>query len=157
MITFASRFALFPAIAATAALAPATATAGTPVRDNKFEYTVAEVKNIGSRIDTGRGWRRADGTFEVVTVTITNIGGERQGLFGSKRLLDTQGRVFEEDSEATFRLGAGTAPDYWGSLDPGESVRQQIVFDIPVDAEPGYLVIQDLQILFSPTETKVPV
>ncbi|MFE9583109.1 DUF4352 domain-containing protein [Nocardia sp. NPDC006044] len=157
MITFASRFALFTAIAATVVLVPATATAGTPVRDSKFEYTVTEAKNIGSRIDTDRGWRRADGTFEVVTVTITNIGAKRQGLFGSRRLLDIQGHAFEEDSEATFRLGAGTAADYGWSLDPGESVTHQIVFDIPVDADPAYLVISDLQVLFSPTEAKVPV
>ncbi|MFE3195188.1 DUF4352 domain-containing protein [Nocardia sp. NPDC059240] len=155
MNPFASRFAVVAAIAA--AVYPATATAGTPVRDTTFEYTITEAKSIGSRIVTDTGWRRADGTFEVVTVTITNIGGDRQSFFGSTRLLDTQGRAYEEDSKATYRLRPATAPDDWRSLNPGESVTHQIAFDIPTDAEPAYLAIRNLQDLLSPTEVKVPV
>ncbi|WP_040806637.1 DUF4352 domain-containing protein [Nocardia concava] len=154
MIKLASGFALFAAIAST--VAPATATAGTPVHDNNFEYAVIDVKYIGPLVVSDRGWRRADGTFAVVTLTITNISGKRQRFFGSNRLCDTRGRCFDEDGEATYRMSPAATVDEWSPLNPGESLAVRWAFDIPIDAEPAYVAMIELSDLFA-DPVKVPV
>ncbi|MFI1913792.1 DUF4352 domain-containing protein [Nocardia sp. NPDC020380] len=142
MIKLASRFALLAAIASTVAV-PAAA-AGTPMRDNNFEYTITEVKNAGSRIDTGRAWRNAYGTFEVVTATITNIGSEGHGYYGPSRLIDNQGRGSDEDTLSSDDLNsAQTGLDLF-LLKPAESVTFQMVFDVPTDTEPAYVMMREL-------------
>lgn len=139
MIQLAPRVALFAAIAST--VATATASAGTPVRDNNFEYAVTDVRNLGPRIDTGRAWRKADGTFEMVTVTITNISSEWQMYLGPKQLIDTQGRGFDEDEFTTFDLRSADERLPPLGLDPGKSFTFHVAFDIPTDAEPAYVVM----------------
>ncbi|GAB0106527.1 hypothetical protein JMUB6875_55130 [Nocardia sp. JMUB6875] len=154
MIKLASSFALFAAIAST--VAPATATAGTPVHGNNFEYAVIDVKYIGPLVVSDRGWRRADGTFAVVTLTITNISGKRQSFFGSNRLCDTQGRCFDEDGKATHRMPPSATVDEWSPLNPGESLAVRWAFDLPADAEPAYVAILEMSDLFA-APAKVPV
>lgn len=124
------------------------------MRDNNFEYTITEVTNVGPRIDTGRAWRKADGTFEVVTVTITNIGGEGRGFFGPSQLIDTQGRGFEEDTFTTSDLNSAETGLQLLHLKPGESVTIHIAFDILTDAQPSYVVMRELS---SATGVKVAV
>ncbi|MEC3952524.1 DUF4352 domain-containing protein [Nocardia sp. CDC153] len=140
MIKLASGFALLASIASL--VGTPTANAGTPVRDNNFEYTVVDAVNIGPRLQTPDAWRDAYGMFEVVTVKITNIGGKRNTYFGSMELVDDQGRVAHEDSAASIKLP--TPDTTFRAMDVGESTTIRAVFDIPTDAHPSHVVMQDL-------------
>ena len=122
--------------------APAAAKFGTPVRDGKFEFTVTGVKTATKVGDQYLG-KEAQGQFLLYSVTVKNIGDKAQ-LFdaSSQRLYDSEGKEYSADSEAGIYLGdAGNA--FLKQINPGNSVKGQIVFDVPKGTEIVKLELHD--------------
>jgi hypothetical protein len=130
-----------------AAGAPAKASAAGPglgdkVRDGKFEFTVTKVKpGVASVGDSAFG-KKAQGQFVLVSVTVANIGDEPQTLVGdAQKLFDTQGREFSVDTEAAVYLSDSNS--IFEEINPGNSVKGTLMFDIPDGVKPARLELHD--------------
>ncbi|MEU8895157.1 DUF4352 domain-containing protein [Nocardia sp. NPDC048505] len=115
----------------------------TPVRDGKFEFVVTRIETgLGEIGDNPYLQRKAQGSYTVVTMTIKNTSGKPQGFSPSSQyLFDTQNRKFESDVAAAINLQADTS--LYASVNPGNSITAQVVFDLPAEATPSHLVLHD--------------
>lgn len=116
---------------------------GEEVRDGKFGFVVTGVETgVTTLGDNPYLQKDALGQFVLVSVTVTNVSNKAQSYFGSnQKLIDAQGREFENDAMAAINLESDTA--IGGDINPGLSKNITIVFDIPQDAVPATLEVHD--------------
>lgn len=117
------------------------APAGSAVRDGKFEFVVtavdAPVKTVG---DNQFLRETAQGEYILIHITITNIGNEPRGYFGSnQKLIDDQNREFTNDTRAEINVNEHLHAD----INPGNKLDVVLAFDVPVGAVPATLELHD--------------
>ena len=130
-----------PSRAPTVTIAPARI--GQQVQDGDFAFTVTGVEKPGRTLGSGAFASKAQGTWVLVRVTVTN-NGDDSGTFssGKQTLLDAQGREFDADASAAIM----NVPDSESSLttiNPGNSVDGTLVFDLPVGVTPTAIELHD--------------
>lgn len=117
---------------------------GEPVRDGKFEFVVNDVQAGVTTIGPEMIAEQAQGQYIIVNMTVTNIGDEAQSYSSSNaKLFDAQGREFSSDSWASSLVADTTASGIYDEINPGNSAQVAVVFDVPVDAQPATLKLQD--------------
>lgn len=115
---------------------------GDAVRDGKFEFTVTKVKTGVKTIGDEYADQKAQGQYVLVSMTVKNIGDEAQYFDGSsQKLVDTEGRTHSADSEAAIYLDDSNS--FLNEINPGNTVKGVVVFDIPKDATPASLELHD--------------
>jgi hypothetical protein len=128
----ASSKAAAPAKAATA---PKAAGVGTAVRDGKFQFTITSVSQTKTAGDTTDGLGdTAQGEYTILHVTVTNIGSEPQTLDDSSQYVyDASGRKYDASTDADLDLNSSNGADrvFLNDINPGNSVKGQIAFDMP--------------------------
>lgn len=109
-----------------------TANIGEKIIVDDISYMVNNVKTF---VTLGNYFKeKADGVFYVIDLTIENIGKETQNIFSSRfKLIDDQGRIFDEDSEAKYKLN--NPIDFGEQIHPNLPIKGTIVFDLPKDAK----------------------
>ena len=113
-----------------------------PVQDGKFEFTVTGDDCSKNTIGEDPLSKTAQGTFCVVSVTVTNVGDKAQMLdASSQKAFDAQGREFSADSSAAMYLGDSNT--FLNQLNPGSTVQGQIVYDVPVGTQLTKLELHD--------------
>ncbi|OUC98112.1 DUF4352 domain-containing protein [Streptomyces swartbergensis] len=114
---------------------------GDPARDGKFEFTVTRIQPGVQRIG-GEFGKEAQGQFVLVHVTVSNVGDESQ-LFdgGAQKLFDKEGREFSADTEAAIYLDESKS--FLNEINPGNTVKGIVVFDIPKEVTPVKLQLHD--------------
>ena len=86
---------------------------------------------------------KAQGQFAIVSMTVKNISDKPQSFVPSaQKLVDTEGRSFENSSMAQIALGGSDIP-VWDNINPGNSVEVKVVFDMPADATPVSIELHD--------------
>lgn len=122
--------------------APAQPGIGDAVRDGKFEFVVTGVEDGGTEVGNEFLSEQAQGRFQLVHITVTNIGDEAQMMFDSnQKVRDEQGRTFEVDSMAGIYLDDN---DIWlEDINPGNTVTGTLVFDMPEGATPVEIDLHD--------------
>lgn len=123
--------------------APAEPKIGSKVRDGKFEFVVTKVAPGGKEIGSDFLKETAQGTFQLVSITVSNIGKEPQTLFDSnQKIIDDKGREFEPNSMAAMALDNNE--DVWiKPINPGNSVKGVLVYDMPDGAVPVTIELHD--------------
>lgn len=121
---------------------PALAKVGQKVRDGQFEFTVTAVKKgVASVGDQSLG-QKAQGQYVLVGVTVTNIGEKAQLLAdSSQKLRDAQGREFSSDTAAAIYIKGNDV--FLNEINPGNSVKGTLVFDMPKGASPVSIELHD--------------
>ena len=124
--------------------ADTTAGLNTPVRDGKFEFVVtgfeAGVTDVG---DNPYLNQQASGQFVLVNITVENVSDKPQSFSpGDQKLFDALGREFEADTMAMIAATSSDIP-VWDTINPGNSVNIQLVFDMPADATPSKVELHD--------------
>jgi len=115
---------------------------GDPVRDGKFEFTVTSVKDGVKSVGDDLLGQEAQGQFVLVKVTVTNIGDEAQMFDGSsQKAFDSEGREFSSDGGAAIYLKGSES--FLNDINPGNSVKATVVYDIPKDATLAELELHD--------------
>lgn len=114
---------------------------GTSVRDGKFEFTVTGI-STKTRVGNNIVGQDAQGEFLLVNVTVKNIGKESQ-IFSSstQKLHDADDVTYSADPAAAIYLG--NTQSFLNQINPGNSVKGILVFDIPKDAKPTTLELHD--------------
>lgn len=106
---------------------------GQPVRDGKFQFTVTKVthaKHVGGQFgDT------AQGRYTILHLIVKNIGSESQTLDDSAQFVfDQHGRKYDASSAADLDLNSGGGV-FLNDINPGNTVRGLIAFDMPAGAK----------------------
>ena len=114
---------------------------GDKVRDGKFEFTVLDTSKRAAVGENQFLRQRAQGVYILVKVKVENIGDEPQMLDNtSQKLFDTKGRQFSTDTEAQIALDSEALME---DINPGNSVKGILVFDVPDGAKPAKLELHD--------------
>lgn len=115
--------------------------------DGKFAFTVTKVQCGIQKVGSGSFSATAQGQYCAITLTVRNDGNESQTMFSSNQYLyDKRGRKFEVDSSA--ELWADTTEVSWEKINPGNSVKGTIYFDVPDGIKLDYLEVHDSMFSF---------
>jgi hypothetical protein len=122
--------------------APQPATGiGKPFRDGKFQFTVTKIKAGVRNVGNDFLGKSAQGQYIQISLTVENIGDKPQSLVGdAQKLYDIQGREFSADTEAGIYADSKSFVE---EINPGNSVRGVLLFDIPKGAKPARLELHD--------------
>lgn len=123
---------------------PAMAKIGEAARDGKFEFKISDITCGASSVgDNPYLTKTAQGQFCMLTVTIKNIGNEKQSLFSSnQKLLDANNKEYSADDTATLYHTPG-GQSWFTDINPGNVVVGAIVFDVPKDVTPTVAELHD--------------
>lgn len=128
--------------AAVAEPAAKQAKPGTPVRDGSFEFTVTKVQAGVAAVGSDVFGEKAQGQFVLVHVTVTNIGTEAQLLMDSAQtVFDAKGRKFSPDTAAALHIKGNDV--FINEINPGNTVKGVLVFDMPTDARAASIELHD--------------
>jgi len=117
---------------------------GDAVIANDLSFTVTNIskaKSLGSSYSK----KEAQGTFNVITLTIKNTGKETVTIDSSMlKVTDSQGRKFDYSIEGQTAKGLaqGKVDLFLQQVQPGLSVTGDIVFDLPDDATDLKLIVK---------------
>jgi hypothetical protein len=120
---------------------PTAAPAGSPVRDGKFEFRVLDMTRGKQAGDLSNQFEIVDaqGEFNILTMSVANIGDQAQSYFGAnQKLIDTAGREYDANSTADMWMNSGT-----GDINPGNSIQVRAAFDVPRGTQPAELEVHD--------------
>jgi hypothetical protein len=108
------------------------------VRDGQFEFTVTNV-------DCGRstlGGQTAQGQYCVVSMTVKNIGKEPRSFDADNQFAySADGAKLSADGLATLSLD--DANSFLNEINPGNSVKGVVAFDIPKGSKIEHLELHD--------------
>jgi hypothetical protein len=116
---------------------------GSKVADGKFTFVVegyeCGIKEVGNEFLS----QKAQGEYCVIQVKVTNTGDEAQYMFADNQYLyDQKGRQFSADT--TANIYSGDSGDVWMTeINPGNSVKGYIFFDVPKGTKLSYLELHD--------------
>lgn len=111
------------------------ATAGSTVRDGKFEFQVLGVERGVTSVDDAFGPELAKGEFFTVKLRVTNVGDDARNFSATNQKLIINGNEYE----ATSIMDNGWMED----INPGLGIETQAVFDIPPGAVPTAIECHD--------------
>jgi hypothetical protein len=114
---------------------------GDPVKDGKFTFTVTKVTPGPHTIGDADLGKTAQGKYLFVYVTVANHGSEAQTFSGDEQKLLSGGREYSADTEAAVYLP--DAESLWTDINPGNTVKGIIIFDVPKSATPTAIVLHD--------------
>jgi hypothetical protein len=104
---------------------------GRPYRDGKFSFTVTKVKKGVKKVGNEYFGDTAQGQFVIISVTVENIGDKaRTFTNGNQTLIDTKGREFDADPEASLWTDKDSK-SFLQQINPGNSVKGQLIYDVP--------------------------
>jgi len=118
---------------------------GEPARDGKFEFVVKSLECGKPSVGTNQYLTKtAQGQYCLLTVSVKNIGDEKQSLLSSnQKLLDTAGKEYSADDTATMYAAPEGSASWYSDINPGNSVEGAIVFDVPKDVTPTVAQLHD--------------
>ncbi|GAA4957097.1 DUF4352 domain-containing protein [Actinoplanes utahensis] len=124
---------------------PADTTPGLnqPARDGRFEFTVSKVKCGVAKVGDAYLNEKAQGQFCLIDVQVKNIGKEPQTFLDSVQKGFDAARV-EYSVDSTAALYANEDQQVlFEEVNPGNTVKGKLVFDIPKGARLASLELRD--------------
>ena len=114
----------------------------TPVRDGSFQFTVDQLACGSLTVGSNGLGKRAQGQYCLLTMDVKNIGDRAQILdSSSQKAYNAQGQQFSSDGAAAIYLADSNT--FLNGINPGNSVRGVVVFDIPEGARLARLELHD--------------
>lgn len=114
---------------------------GSAVRDGKFRFTVTKMTCGKTLIGSADFGSKAQGEFCLVNLSVKNIGDKPQTLFGDNQKLFIGKREYSADTEAGIYLD--NAQSFIEEINPGNSLKGVVVFDVPKGANPDKIELHD--------------
>jgi hypothetical protein len=115
----------------------------TPVRDGKFEFVVTSFSCGHKQVGESFVNVKPSGQFCIVNLTVKNIGDEGQTFADSfQRARGPDDKVYRAHTGAGVVANEGTDA-VWHTINPGNSIKGKIVFDIPKKAKITSLELHD--------------
>jgi hypothetical protein len=119
---------------------PEMAGVGDKVRDDDYQFTVTKVRCGVSRVGSEWLGEKAQGQFCLVSMRVKNVGDAPINYSSENQtLVDRKGRDYSPDDEAWIYLDDS---DVFGEINPGNTLKTTVPFDIPKKAKPDYLLLK---------------
>ncbi len=119
-----------------------SAAVGDRVSDGQFTFIVKSVKCGKESIGEGMFKEEAQGEYCLVTMTVKNTGNEPQLMDSSSQYLFIGQRKYSASTDALLAIDE-SQNFFLEEINPGNSVRGVVVFDIPKGAQPDRLELHD--------------
>lgn len=119
-----------------------TAKVGSAVKDGKFTFTVTKTAPGPKRIGDQYAGKNPQGKFFYVHVTVANHGDKAQYFSGDSQKLLAGGKEYSADTEAAIYLSE-SSQSLFEEINPGNSVKGIIVYDIPKNVSPTGIELHD--------------
>ncbi|MEU4244465.1 DUF4352 domain-containing protein [Actinoplanes sp. NPDC026619] len=114
-----------------------------PVRDGKFEFTVARVKCGATKVGSDLLGAKAQGQYCLITVRVKNIGKQTQSFADSAQKAYGAEKVeYSADSAAGIYANSDNQVLYQ-DINPGNAVTGTLVFDVPKGTKLTSLELHD--------------
>jgi hypothetical protein len=124
-----------PAKPYTPSAGPAVASAGSAVRDGKFEFRVLGTERSATKEGLFNP-EQAKGEFFTVTLQVTNIGDQPRNFSASSQKLIINGNKYEATSSISDK-------SWMENINPGLGMQGDVTFDIPPGAVPTAIECHD--------------
>jgi hypothetical protein len=93
-----------------------------------------------SRVGDSYSNEKAQGQFCLVSLRVKNIGDDAINYSSENQaLIDTKGKNYSPDDEAWIYLDDS---DVWGEINPGNTLKTVVPFDVPKKTKPDYLLLK---------------
>ncbi len=111
--------------------------------DGKFQFTVTGLQCGVRSVGPGGFGQKAQGKFCLISVTIKNVGRSAE-VFNdfTQKAYASDGTEFSSDSGAGAWVNKDTST-FLESINPGNTVKGKLVFDVPDDAKLSSLVLHE--------------
>jgi hypothetical protein len=114
---------------------------GEKATDDAYQFTVTKVKCGVSVVGGAYLNDKAKGQFCLVSLRVKNVGNEAINYSSENQtLVDTKGREHSPDDEAWIYLDDDS--DAWGEINPGNTLKTVVPFDVPKKAKPDHLLLK---------------
>ncbi|GAA0951126.1 DUF4352 domain-containing protein [Actinocorallia libanotica] len=121
--------------------APKVAGIGARVKDGKFTFKVTKAGNGPATLGDSFLSHSPQGRFYLVYVTVKNHGNKPQYFLGDAQKLLAGEKEFSADGEAAIYLK--DSKSLFEEINPGNTVKGVIVYDIPKKAKPTAIELHD--------------
>ena len=119
---------------------PEMAGIGDKVRDDSYQFTVTKIRCGVSRVGSAYLNEKAQGQFCLVSLRVKNVGKDPITFSDENQaLIDTKGREYSADDEAWVYVDDS---DVWGEINPGNTLKTTVPFDVPKRAKPDYMLLK---------------
>ncbi|WP_213013550.1 DUF4352 domain-containing protein, partial [Paractinoplanes toevensis] len=116
---------------------------GKPIVDGKFQFTVTGMRCGLDQVGSEPVSDRAQGEFCLVSITVKNTAGTAETfLDSSQQATDASGNVYSVDSGAGI-FANGESSVFLEQINPGNSVKGKLVFDVPVGTKLTSVVLHE--------------
>ena len=113
---------------------------GEKATDDDYQFTVTKIKCGVSRVGDSYNNEKAQGQFCLVSMRIKNVGNDAINFSSENQaLVDTKGKNYSPDDEAWIYLDDS---DVWGEINPGNTLKTVVPFDVPKKTEPDHLLLK---------------
>ncbi|MGD7789304.1 DUF4352 domain-containing protein [Propionibacteriaceae bacterium Y1700] len=112
----------------------------TPVVSGDIEFTVTKVEKGVKQVGSSDFGQKAQGQYVLVSVSMKNVGKEGVTVWSTQKLKDDQDRTFESDESAAIYIKDNDG--WWTQINPGNTAKGVMVFDMPKDAKPTSILLQ---------------
>lgn len=116
---------------------------GDEVRDGQFAFVVHSVKCGVLSVGSQYLGATAQGQFCLVNLTVKNIGDSSQTMFSSNQLAYKGATKYSADDAATIYAAKNGDSPWLKDINPGNSLKGTIVFDVPKGVTPDKLELHD--------------
>jgi hypothetical protein len=114
-----------------------------PARDGKFEFTVTKVKCGVAKVGSSLLNEKAQGQFCLIDVRVKNIGKEAQYFSDSEQKAFDAAKVEYSVDSAAALYANDEQQVLFEEINPGNTVKGKLVFDIPKGTELTSLELHD--------------
>jgi hypothetical protein len=114
---------------------------GDKATDGAYQFIVTKITCGISRVGSESLGEKAQGQFCLVKLRVRNVGdGPIIISEENQTLVDRKGRGYLADDEAWPHVGGGELP--FREINPGNTLRITVPYDIPKKAKPDYLLLK---------------
>ena len=109
--------------------------------DEGYQFTVTKINCGARRVGDQYSGEKAQGQFCLVTMRIKNVGKDPITFSDQNQaLVDTKGSTYSPDDEAWVYVD--DSDDIWGEINPGNTLKTVVPFDVPKKTKPDYLLLK---------------
>jgi hypothetical protein len=117
-----------------------TVNVGEKVRDGGYQFTATKVTCGVKRVGDQYMGEKAQGQFCMVKLRVKNVSKEPINFSSENQaLVDTKGKTYSPDDEAWIYVDDS---DPFGEINPGNTMKTTVPFDVSKRAKPDYLLLK---------------
>lgn len=118
-----------------------TAKVGEKVTDEGYQFTVTKISCGVRRVGDQYAGEKAQGQFCLVSMRVKNVSKDPITFSSENQaLVDTKGSTYSPDDEAWVYVD--DSDNIWGEINPGNTLKTVVPFDVPKKTEPDYLLLK---------------